>query len=193
MIQYKCLTISADASSHAKATIATFDGTKALGFRFESKGPGKHVFAPIEDIRVKDYVLQPVLGGVIIFVDPDSLAKGYGTDIHLDGREFVFEQSDRVMPKIAEKTDEKKAEEKARRAASRATQGMKQGAEKTRIVRAAKEASLAADEAKALTKKNTVPKASVKKPGSIETADVSKSKSTRKPASKTTTSVKKVK
>ena len=162
MIQNQCLTLSAEANAHAKALIAKIEGTGRMGFRFESQGPGTHTFAPIAELRVKDYVIQPVLGGVVIFVDPDSLEKGFGTDIALDGRNFVFTQSARVMPKVAEKTEEQKSEEKARRAASRASKGMKPGADKARVVRAAKEASLASDEAKAAKKKATADKAAAK-------------------------------
>lgn len=153
MIQTNCLTLSTEANAKAKAAIANIEGTGRMGFRFESQGPGKHTFAPVQELRVKDYVVQPVLGGVVVFIDPDSLEKGYGTDIHVDGKDFVFVQSARVMPKVAEKTEEQKSEEKARRAAARASKGMKPGAEKARVARAAKDASLAADEAKAVKKK----------------------------------------
>ena len=153
MLQTNCLTLSTEANAKAKATCANIEGTGRMGFRFESQGPGKHTFAPVEELRVKDYVVQPVLGGVVVFIDPDSLEKGYGTDIHVDGKDFVFAQSARVMPKVAEKTEEQKSEEKARRASARAAKGMKPGAEKERVARAAKDASLAADEAKAVKKK----------------------------------------
>ena len=153
MLQTNCLTLSTEANAKAKATCANIEGTGRMGFRFESQGPGKHTFAPVEELRVKDYVVQPVLGGVVVFIDPDSLEKGYGTDIHVEGKDFVFAQSARVMPKVAEKTEEQKSEEKARRASARAANGMKPGAEKERVARAAKDASLAADEAKAVKKK----------------------------------------
>ena len=153
MIQTNCLTLSTEANAKAKVAIANIEGTGRMGFRFESQGPGKHTFAPVEELRVKDYVVQPVLGGVVVFIDPDSLEKGYGTDIHVDGKDFVFVQSDRTMPKVAEKSEEQKSEEKARRASARAAKGMKPGAEKERVARAAKDASLAADEAKAVKKK----------------------------------------
>lgn len=158
MIQYQCLALSTEANVQAKVKSAQSEGFGRMGFRFESRGVGKHSFEPIVDLRVKDYVLQPVLGGVIIFVDPDSLAKGYGTDIHFDGKNFVFTQSERTMPKIADKTEQKKSEEKARRAAARASKDMKPGADKARVVRAVKEASLAADEVNATKKKAVVAK-----------------------------------
>ena len=170
MIQHQCLTLSAEANALAKAKSATAPGLGRMGFRFESKGPEKHTFAPIEDLRVKDYVLQPVLGGVVVFVDPDSLAKGYGTDIHLDGREFVFVQSNRLMPTVADKTEQKKAEEKARRAAARASKGMKPGADKERVVRAVKEASLASDEAMVSNKKATATKKAARTSADSESA-----------------------
>ena len=182
MIQNRCLTLSAEANAYAKARIATTTGLGRMGFRFSSKGPGKHTFSPIEDLRVKDYVLQPVLGGVVVFVDPESLEKGYGTDIHLEGREFVFVQSDRVMPNVVDKTEQKKADDKARRAAARASKGMKPGAEKARVVKAVKEASMAADEAKAATKKVKTEK--------VSTKDVAKVKSTGMKASVTKVSAK---
>ena len=153
MLQTNCLTLSTEANAKAKATCANIEGTGRMGFRFESQGPGKHTFAPVEELRVKDYVVQPVLGGVVVFIDPESLEKGYGTDIHVQGKDFVFVQSDRTMPKVAEKSEEQKSEEKARRASARAAKGMKPGAEKERVARAAKDASLAADEAKAVKKK----------------------------------------
>lgn len=159
MIQNQCLTLSPEANAYAKTAIAKIEGTGRMGFRFESQGPGKHTFAPMVDLRVKDYVIQPVLGGVVVFVDPDSLEKGYGTDIHFDGKNFVFTQSNRVMPKVAEKTEEQKSEEKGRRAAARASKGMKPGADKARVARAAKDASLASDEAKAAKKKAAADKA----------------------------------
>jgi hypothetical protein len=118
MIQNQCLRLSPEANVRAKAKIAKLEGAGRMGFRFESAGPGKHTFAPLVELRVKDYVIQPVMGGVVIFVDPESLEKGYGTDISLDGNDFVFTQSKRVMPKIAEKTQEQKADEKVRRASS---------------------------------------------------------------------------
>lgn len=158
MIQDQCLTLSREANAHAKSKSTMSEGMGRMGFRFESQGPGKHTFAPIVELRVKDYVIQPVLGGVILFVDPDSLEKGYGTDITFDGNDFVFTQSNRIMPKIAGKTEQKKSEEKARRAASRASKNMKSGVDKALLVRAVKEASLASDEAKAAKKKASVTK-----------------------------------
>lgn len=158
MIQDQCLTLSREANTHAKSKSMQSDSMGRLGFRFESKGPGKHIFALVKEVRVKDYVIQPFLGGVILFIDPDSLEKGYGTDIHFDGTSFTFTQSSRVMPKIVSKTEQKKSEEKARRAAAQASKNMKSGADKDRVVRAVKEASLASDEAKAIKKKVTVTK-----------------------------------
>lgn len=185
MIQNQCLTLTAEASTLAKAQIAKIEGIGRMGFRFESQGPGKHTFVPIVDLRVKDYVIQPVLGGVVIFVDPESLEKGYGTDIALDGREFVFTQSNRVFPKVAEKTDEQKSEEKARRAASRASKGMKSGHEKNRVAKAAKEASLASDEVKAAKKKALADKAAAKEADKVAKSATADSAATPKAPAKT--------
>lgn len=163
MIQDQCLTLSREANTHAKSKSMQSDSMGRLGFRFESKGPGKHTFSLVKEVRVKDYVIQPFLGGVILFIDPDSLEKGYGTDIHFDGTSFSFTQSSRVMPKIVSKTEQKKSEEKARRAAAQASKNMKPGADKDRVVRAVKESSLALDEANAAKKKVASKKPAVKK------------------------------
>lgn len=148
MIQTNCITLSPAANAEAKLQIAELVGTQRLGFRFESTG-AKHSFTGLQELRVKDYVVQPVLSGVVVFIDPDSLEKGYGTDIDFDGKQFVFSKSTRVMPKVAEKTEEQKAHDRAMGAASRATKGMKAGPEKVAVAKAAKEASLAKSAAKA--------------------------------------------
>lgn len=149
MIQTNCITLSPAANAEAKTKLAQLQGTQRLGFRFESTG-AKHSFQGVQELRVKDYVVQPVLNGVVVFIDPDSLEKGYGTDIDFDGKQFVFSKSARAMPKVAEKTQEQKAHERAMAAASRATKGMAAGPEKAAVAKAAKEASLAKSAAKAL-------------------------------------------
>ena len=121
MIQNQCLTLSSEANAFAKKQSARHKGFGRLGFRFEHNSSGKHTFVPVNELRVKDYVLQPVLGGVVVFVDPHSFEKAYGTDIHLDKDTFVFVQSNRTMPKVVTKTEQKRAEERERRKATRST------------------------------------------------------------------------
>lgn len=120
MLNIHCLTLTAAANTQAKTLIAGTEGTKRLGWRFSSTGSREHVFEPLAELCAKDYVLQPILGGVVVFVTPESMEKGYGTDIDWDGEHWVFSQSDRVMPKVEPKSDEMIAEEKARRKRARA-------------------------------------------------------------------------
>jgi hypothetical protein len=79
----------------------------------------------LDDYRVKDYVVQPPVGGAlaktVVMFDESSMKKGYGKDIDWDGTNWVFQQSERRMPTedelkaIAKASSDKKKE--ARKAA----------------------------------------------------------------------------
>ena len=120
-----CLKISAAGNAYAQSLIVGKEGAARMGWRFTTLDGLRHTFAPLNEVRVKDYVLQPVLGGVVIFVDPESFEKGFGIDIDWDGEVWTYTQTKRQMPKIAPKSQEQLDEEKARR-------------KKARLVRAAK-------------------------------------------------------
>ena len=122
MYAQKCLTMTPAADARCQVLLAT---ATRKAFRFSASSATQCSFEPLDDYRVKDYVVQPPIGGAlaktVVMFDESSMKKGYGKDIDWDGAHWVFQQSERRMPTedelkaIAKAASDKKKE--ARKAA----------------------------------------------------------------------------
>lgn len=141
-----CLDMTPRADAHARELVSAEKSFGRLGMRFKctpknEKFSGRRTerqghevsenmsFSVMEELQVKDYVLQP--RSVVIFTDPSSYTLGYGVDIDWDGKEWVFSRSERKA-KVLEtsKKSNKKAEGKKEPAPSK-----KQASKSTKAVK----------------------------------------------------------
>ncbi len=99
MYAQKCLTMTPAADARCQVLLAT---ATRKAFRFSASSATQCSFEPLDDYRVKDYVVQPPIGGAlaktVVMFDESSMKKGYGKDIDWDGAHWVFQQSERRMP-----------------------------------------------------------------------------------------------
>ena len=99
MYAQKCLTMTPAADARCQVLLAT---ATRKAFRFSASSATQCSFEPLDDYRVKDYVVQPPVGGAlaktVVMFDDTSMKKGYGNDIDWDGSHWVFQQSERRMP-----------------------------------------------------------------------------------------------
>jgi len=117
------------ADAHARELISAEKSFGRLGMRFKCT-PKNTSLSVLEELEVKDYVLQP--RSVVIFTDPSSYTLGYGVDIDWDGKEWVFSRSERKA-KVLEtsKKSSKKAESKKEPAPSKKQTPVKKQASKS--------------------------------------------------------------
>lgn len=142
-----CLDMTPRADAHARELISAEKSFGRLGMRFkctpksekfsgrrtERRGhevPENMSLSVMEELQVKDYVLQP--RSVVIFTDPSSYTLGYGVDIDWDGKEWVFSRSERKA-KVLEtsKKSSKKAKSKKEPAPSKKQTPVKKQASKS--------------------------------------------------------------
>ena len=135
-----CLDMTPRADAHARELVSAEKSFGRLGMRFKctpksEKRQGQEVpenmsLSVMEELQVKDYVLQP--RSVVIFTDPSSYTLGYGVDIDWDGKEWVFSRSERKA-KVLEisKKSNKKAEGKKEPAPSKKQTTVKKQASKS--------------------------------------------------------------
>ena len=124
-----CLDMTPRADAHARELVSTEKSFGRLGMRFKCT-PKSMSLSVMEELQVKDYVLQP--RSVVIFTDPSSYTLGYGVDIDWDGKEWVFSRSERKA-KVLEtsKKSNKKAEGKKDPAPSKKQTPVKKQASKS--------------------------------------------------------------
>lgn len=129
-----CLDMTPRADAYARELISAEKSFGRLGMRFKCT-PKSMSLSVMEELQVKDYVLQP--RSVVIFTDPSSYTLGYGVDIDWDGKEWVFSRSERKA-KVLEtsKKRNKKAEDKKEPAPSKKqTPVKKQTSKSTKVVK----------------------------------------------------------
>ena len=124
-----CLDMTPRADAHARELVSAEKSFGRLGMRFKCT-PKSMSLSVMEELQVKDYVLQP--RSVVIFTDPSSYTLGYGVDIDWDGKEWVFSRSERKA-KVLEtsKKSNKKAEGKKEPAPSKKQTPVKKQASKS--------------------------------------------------------------
>lgn len=124
-----CLDMTPRADAHARELVSAEKSFGRLGMRFKCT-PKSMSLSVMEELQVKDYVLQP--RSVVIFTDPSSYTLGYGVDIDWDGNEWVFSRSGRKA-KVLEtsKKSNKKAEGKKEPAPSKKQTPVKKQASKS--------------------------------------------------------------
>lgn len=124
-----CLDMTPRADAHARELVSAEKSFGRLGMRFKCT-PKSMSLSVMEELQVKDYVLQP--RSVVIFTDPSSYTLGYGVDIDWDGKEWVFSRSERKA-KVLEtsKKSNKKAEGKKKSAPSKKQTPVKKQASKS--------------------------------------------------------------
>lgn len=124
-----CLDMTPRADAHARELVSAEKSFGRLGMRFKCT-PKSMSLSVMEELQVKDYVLQP--RSVVIFTDPNSYTLGYGVDIDWDGKEWIFSRSERKA-KVLEtsKKSNKKAEGKKDPAPSKKQTPVKKQASKS--------------------------------------------------------------